>query len=78
MGVDNPSSEHWDKLLRLIELAKADDAVSHVLRHGSPAEVVKVLQADPIRFSMDEIGEIFSDLEYIADRNSLAYWSPLR
>jgi hypothetical protein len=26
---------------------------------------------------MDELARIFDDLEYIADRGSLRYWSPL-
>ena len=67
--------EHWDKLISLIEQAKTDDALGKKLRTGSPREVTAVLQEAGIE--MDDLGLIFEDLEVIADRHSLRYWSPL-
>ena len=67
---------HWDNLIRLIDKAKEDEALSEMLRTGTPADVTRVLQEAGL--SMDDLGEIFTDLAYIADRNSLQWWSPLR
>jgi len=67
---------HWDNLIRLIDKAKEDEALSEMLRTGTPADVTRVLQEAGL--SMDDLGEIFTDLGYIADRNSLQWWSPLR
>ena len=69
------SNEHWYKLIELIERAKTDEALGKTLRHGSPREVTTVLKE--AGFEMDDLGLIFEDLEVIADRNSLRYWSPL-
>lgn len=65
----------WDKLQDLIAEAKTNDELGAILRTGSPKEVTDVLQE--MGFLMDDIGQIFEDLEYIADRNSLRFWSPL-
>jgi hypothetical protein len=70
-------SESWEKLLSLIEQAKGDRELSEVLRSGKPNEVTTVLQ-ERAGLTMDDLGEIFTDLEYIADRNSLQWWSPLK
>lgn len=70
------ASEHWEKLINLIDIAKEDSALSETLRTGSPSDVTHTLQEYGV--SMDDLGEIFTDLEYIADRNSLQWWSPLK
>jgi hypothetical protein len=67
--------EHWDKLIALIEHAKSDERLSGTLRSASPKQVTDLLQKHGI--TMDDLGMIFEDLEYIADRNSGRYWSPL-
>jgi len=67
--------EHWGKLVGLIERAKRDESLSKIMTHGSPREVTAVLQEAGLE--MDDLGAIFEDLEVIADRNSLRYWSPL-
>jgi hypothetical protein len=67
----------WEKLLHLIELAKSEPELSAILRSGKPNEVTAALQARA-DLTMDDLGEIFTDLEYIADRNSLQWWSPLK
>lgn len=70
-------SSSWEKLLHLIDEAKGDPELSAVLRSGKPNEVTAALQARA-NLTMDDLGEIFTDLEYIADRNSLQWWSPLK
>jgi hypothetical protein len=67
---------HWDNLLNLINMAKENPELSKILRTGTPADVTSALQEAGV--SMDDLGAIFTDLEYIADRNSLAWWSPLK
>ncbi|MCH7588957.1 MAG: hypothetical protein IIC78_13140 [Chloroflexi bacterium] len=67
---------HWDNLISLIEKAKKNRALSETLRTGTPREVTRVLQEAGL--SMDDLGEIFTDLGYIADRSSLQWWSPLK
>jgi len=74
MKMDNV---HWEKLLKLIEDAKEHPEVSKTLRSGRPNEVTALLQ-ERADLTMDDLGEIFTDLEYIADRNSLQWWSPLK
>ena len=69
--------EAWEKLLRLIQEAKEDPQLSAILRSGKPKEVTAALQ-ERVDLTMDDLGEIFTDLEYIADRNSLQWWSPLK
>ncbi|NIM96352.1 MAG: hypothetical protein GTO18_21855 [Anaerolineales bacterium] len=68
--------EHWDKLMGLIDLAKADPEISEKLRHGKPSEVAQIIESQA-GMSMEDLGLIFDDLEYIADRNSIQWWSPL-
>jgi hypothetical protein len=70
-------NEHWEKLLKLIEDAKEYPEVSKTLRTGNPKEVTTLLQ-ERADLTMDDLGEIFTDLEFIADRNSLQWWSPLK
>ena len=69
-------SEHWEKLTALIEIAKADPEISERLRTGKPSEVVDILQSQ-VDMTMEDLGQIFDDLEYIGDRNSIQWWSPL-
>lgn len=72
-----PSSrEHWDKLIRLIELAKKSRTLSNTMRHGKPSEVVAALR-DQVGLSGEEVAMILDDLELIADRGSVRWWSPL-
>ena len=66
---------HWERLVALIEQAKTDEALRKTLKKGTPSEVTTALQEAGI--GMDDLGLIFEDLEVIADRNSLRYWSPL-
>jgi hypothetical protein len=75
MAMPNRDREHWAKLVDLIEQAKADRDLSKTLRSGTPKQVVDELNKAGI--TMDDLGLIFEDLEYIADRNSGRYWSPL-
>lgn len=69
-------SEHWQTFLSLIDEARDNEDLRKTLQTGSPAEVTKTLAE--FGLGMEKIGEIFSDLELVADRNSLQYWSPLR
>lgn len=68
-------SDHWSKLQELIKAAKENDDLRARLRTGSPTEVTSALQEYGL--TMDDMGAIFTDLEVIADRNSLRWWSPL-
>jgi hypothetical protein len=70
------AGDHWGNLLKLIEMAKENRELSETLRTGTPKDVTSALQEAGV--SMDDLGEIFTDLEYIADRNSLQWWSPLK
>ena len=70
------SKESWDKLLLLIEKAKEDRELSEKLKHGTPSEVTAILKNEG-GLSMTDLGLIFDDLGFIADRNSLQWWSPL-
>ncbi len=70
------SQEHWDKLLKLIALAKKNRGLSNTLRHGKPSEVVAALR-DQAGLSGEEVAMILDDLELIADRGSVRWWSPL-
>lgn len=70
------ADSHWNNLISLIERAKEDEGLSNTLRRGTPADVTRALQEAGL--SMDDLGDIFTDLEYIADRNSLQWWSPLK
>lgn len=67
----------WEKLEGLIAEAKVNEELSLILRTGSPKEVTDALQQPGIDITMDDLGEIFADLEYIADRDSIRFWSPL-
>ena len=74
----------WAKLQDLIASvdtpATIDEAegrtIGEVLKKGNPEHVAAVLKKDA-GFSMEELGKIFADLEKIADRNSIRWWSPL-
>ena len=66
----------WEKLMVLIEWAKADERNSERLKKGKPSEVAKILK-EVGGMSMEEVALLFDDLGYIADRNSLQWWSPL-
>ena len=74
---DHNVPTHWQKLVDLIEKAKHDPDLGEAMRHGKPSQVAEILQAE-VDMSMDELALLFDDLEHIADRNSLQYWSPLR
>lgn len=67
---------HWEKLLALIEKAKQDRELSERLKSGSPSDVAQILQEE-VGLTMDDLGAVFTDLEFVADRGSLRYWSPL-
>jgi hypothetical protein len=68
-------SDHWNKLQELIQAARDNDELGKKLRTGSPTDVTAALQEYGL--TMDDMGAIFTDLEVIADRNSLRWWSPL-
>lgn len=68
-------ADHWNKLQELINAAKEDDSLSERLRTGTPTEVSTAIQEYGL--TMDDLGAIFTDLEVIADRNSIQWWSPL-
>ncbi len=70
------SQEHWDKLIKLIALAKENQGLSDTMRHGKPSEVVAALR-DQVGLSGEEVAMILDDLELIADRGSVRWWSPL-
>jgi hypothetical protein len=46
------------------------------MRHGKPSEVVAALR-DQVGLSAEEVAMILDDLELIADRGSVRWWSPL-
>jgi len=69
-------SVYWDKLLILIEKAKTNPDLSEKLRHGKPSEVAAILEQE-VGMTMMDLGHIFDDLGFIADRDSLRWWSPL-
>jgi hypothetical protein len=66
----------WEKLMDLIEWAKLSDDNSERLKKGKPSEVAKIIKEEA-QMSMEEVALLFDDLGYIADRNSLQWWSPL-
>jgi hypothetical protein len=74
--METRESEYWDKLIGLIEKAKADPELSERLRHGKPSQVAEILETEG-KLTMVDLGHIFDDLGYIADRDSLRWWSPL-
>jgi hypothetical protein len=69
--------EAWDKLRTLLDAAKANPTLSTQLRTSSPAEVRDILRAQ-FHLSADDVTDLVSQFENIADRNSLQWWSPLK
>jgi len=71
------SGDAWDKLRDLIEAAKEPSStLSQTLRTASPAEVAEILETT-FQITGRDMAELMSDLELIADRNSLNWWSPI-
>lgn len=68
--------DQWAKLLKVIDWAKESDANSRRLKKGKPSDVARILKEQG-GMSMEDVALLFDDLEYIADRNSLQWWSPL-
>jgi hypothetical protein len=67
------NQEHWDKLIKLIALAKENQGLSDIMRHGKPSEVVAALR-DQVGLSGGG-GDDPDDLELIADRGSVRWWA---
>jgi hypothetical protein len=66
----------WDKLYALLQEARTDQNLRHILQTQPPAVVRNELEA---RFELtaDELTDLISEFENIADRNSLQWWSPI-
>jgi hypothetical protein len=66
----------WDKLYELLQAARIDPDLRHILQTEPPAVVRDELQR---RFDLtaDELTDLISEFENIADRNSLQWWSPI-
>jgi hypothetical protein len=72
----NVERDHWDALRALVAEVKKDrDGLGKILREGTPTQVSEALEGRGI--DMKVLGAIFTDLELIADRSSIRWWSPL-
>lgn len=67
----------WDRLRTLLDAAKEDQELSHALRTKPPAEVRDILR-ERFGLTADDVTDLVSEFENIADRNSLQWWSPLK
>jgi PHD/YefM family antitoxin component YafN of YafNO toxin-antitoxin module len=68
--------EAWDKLHELLQAARTDQELRRVLQTAPPAVVRDVLK-ERFQFTADELTDLVSEVENIADRNSLQWWSPI-
>jgi hypothetical protein len=67
----------WERLRVLLDAAKEDPRLSERLRTSPPSEVRNILR-DDFGLTADNVTDLISEFEYIADRNSLQWWSPLK
>ncbi len=70
-------TEAWERLRTLIEAAKTNPELSQQLRTAPPAQVRDILR-DQFKLTADDVTDLVSQFEFIADRNSLQWWSPLK
>lgn len=66
----------WEKLHELLLAARTDEELRRILQTEPPAVVRDVLQ-ERFKLSADELTNLISEFENIADRNSLQWWSPI-
>jgi hypothetical protein len=66
----------WDKLRELLQAARTDEELRRILQTEPPAVVRDVLK-DRFQITADEVTDLVSEFENIADRNSLQWWSPI-
>ncbi|GMR09628.1 MAG: hypothetical protein BMS9Abin28_0447 [Anaerolineae bacterium] len=66
----------WEKLRDVLDDAKRNDEVSTILRTASPSEVRDLL-LKKYDLSADEVTDLITEFERIADRNSVGFWSPI-
>ena len=75
MKTDFPQ-DAWEKLHELLLEARTDEELRSILQTEPPAVVRDVLQ-ERFELSADELTNLISEFENIADRNSLQWWSPI-
>ena len=68
--------EAWDKLHELLQAARDDDELKRILQTEPPA-VVRNELFNRFNLTADELTDLVSEFENIADRNSLQWWSPI-
>lgn len=66
----------WERLRRLLDKAKADEGLSERLKTSPPSKVRDILR-DEFDLSADDVTDLITEFENIADRNSLRWWSPI-
>ncbi len=66
----------WDKLHALLQDARTDPDLRRILQTEPPAVVRDVLK-ERFQITADELTDLISEFENIADRNSLQWWSPI-
>jgi len=71
------TSTAWDRLRVLLDRAKENPQLSERLRTSPPSDVRNILR-DEFGLTADDVTDLISEFEYIADRNSLQWWSPLK
>jgi hypothetical protein len=66
----------WERLRALLDKAKVDEGLSERLK-TSPPSVVRDILRDQFDLSADDVTDLITEFESIADRNSLRWWSPI-
>lgn len=66
----------WDKLYELLQTARTDSGLRQILQ-TQPPDVVRNELRERFGFTADDLTDLLSEFENIADRNSLQWWSPI-
>ncbi len=70
------AAKPWERLRVLLDEAKKDRDLSNQLK-TSPPSVVRDILRDRFGLSADDVTDLITEFESIADRNSLRWWSPI-
>jgi hypothetical protein len=66
----------WGRLRDLLDKARDEPELSEQLK-TSPPSVVRDILRERFGLSADDVADLITEFENIADRNSLKWWSPI-
>jgi hypothetical protein len=66
-------AQHWDKVIRLVEMAKADPKVAETLKKGSPSAKLEVLQK--VGLELKDLKDFYDDIETLGVKTASPIWT---